>query len=160
MEHQQNKKSRAQNYEEEENMFSQQLMTLTSAAEAQGFTELQAFVIENEDGEFNENFRPSMIYLPVKSRLTDSLCLRVRLRPAIANNAHVDQDQDQEAMTEEDVNNADQMDNTLDNNHVNSLNNLEDDDEVAVVEECVEDGGDGLLDNSELRIAQSLECDE
>lgn len=170
MEHQQNKKSRAQNYEEEENMFSQQLMSLTSAAEAQGFTELQAFVIENEDSEFSQFFRPSMIYLPVKNRLTDSLCLKVRLRPATANNKRSEHDQE---ATEEDVIDS-QMDNTLDNNHVNSLNNLEEDEdiietshqhqqeeeEIIQEEECVEDEDQNLLDNSELRIAQSLDCDE
>lgn len=170
MEHQQNKKSRAQNYEEEENMFSQQLMSLTSAAEAQGFTELQAFVIENEDSEYSEFFRPSMIYLPVKNRLTDSLCLKVRLRPATANNTGSEHDQE---ATEEDAIDS-QMDNTLDNNHVNSLNNLEEDEdiieashprqqeeeEISREEECAEDEDQNLLDNSELRIAKSLECDE
>ena len=74
-----------QSYEQEENMFSRQLSSLTSAAEAQGFTELQAFVIENEDGAFSEHFRPSMIYLPVRRRLAEALCMRVRLRPAQAN---------------------------------------------------------------------------
>lgn len=163
IEHQQCKKSRAQNYEEEENMFSQQLMSLTSAAEAEGFTELQAFVIENEDSEFNQYFRPSMIYLPVKSRLADSLCLKVRLRPATANNTRSEQEQE---ATEDDVNSH--MDNTLDNNHVNSLNNLEEDEEsshqqdeeINQGEECVGDENQNQLDNSELRIEQSLEYDE
>ena len=86
-------------------LFSDQLLRLTNSAEEQGFSDLQAFVVEaaspddenkNSDNESENNnntkeelmlfqtyFRPSMIYLPVRARLSDSISLRVRLRPVI-----------------------------------------------------------------------------
>ena len=72
-------------------LFSNQLLKLTNAAEEEGFSDLQAFVIENdydadndENSSFNKCFRPCMIYLPVKHRLTDTLSIRVKLKPVDA----------------------------------------------------------------------------
>lgn len=66
-------------------MFSTQLLKLTNAAEEEGFSDLQAFIVESDPNDtnntFTEHFRPSMIYLPVKSHLNDSITIRVRLRP-------------------------------------------------------------------------------
>ena len=74
-------------------LFSNQLLKLTNAAEEEGFSDLQAFVIENdydadsndnEHSSFNKCFRPCMIYLPVKHRLSDTLSIRVKLKPVDA----------------------------------------------------------------------------
>jgi len=77
-------------YQDDNDMFSSQLLKLTSAAEQDGFSELQAFVIESDFGDakaksdeenFSRCFRPCMIYLPVKHRLSDTVSIRVKLKP-------------------------------------------------------------------------------
>lgn len=119
------KKSRSCDVDDE-NMFSNQLLQLTNAAEQEGFSDLQAFVIESDEADttFNDFFRPSMIYLPVKARLNDSLTIQVRLRPAERNAIIA-------------VNNTDKsnlsLEHTLDN-HVNSFNNQVEGDDLSLNE--------------------------
>ncbi len=118
----------------DESLFSDQLLRLTNSAEEQGFSDLQAFVVEGDEEceEFQQYFRPSMIYLPVRAKLNDSISLRVRLRPV--EQAKSAGDQEISAVNNAVNANVNTNENHNSNNN-NSLNNEDVDNDFSLGEE-------------------------
>ncbi len=115
----------------DEILFSDQLLRLTNSAEEQGFSDLQAFIVEADEecGEFQQYFRPSMIYLPVQTKLNDSISLRVRLRP-------VEQIKSLGDLEPSVVNKTNNILNEVDNqNNNNSINNEDVDNDFSLGED-------------------------
>jgi len=114
----------------DESLFSDQLLRLTNSAEEQGFSDLQAFVVEGDEEceEFQQYFRPSMIYLPVRTKLSDSISLKVRLRP-------VEQIKSSADLETPVVNNNNNNNNNNINGNNNSINNEDVDNDFSLGEE-------------------------